>query len=106
MRVCYFGEVAARKVKSTRKLERHFKGVANHRRIQILLLIAKQPGIIQDDIIEELQGNQKTISEHVRRLVIAGLIEKKYAGRTLQHELTPYGRIFVDFITSFANMSP
>lgn len=90
------------KVKSPRKLERHFKGVSNHRRIQILLIIARRPDIILDEIIDELHGNQKTFSEHTRRLVAAGLVEKSYAGRTVQHKLTPYGKIFVDFIQTFS----
>lgn len=92
------------KIKSPRKLERHFKGVANHRRIQILLLIWRHPEIIQEDIIAELKSNQKTISEHIRRLYHAGLIDKHYAGRSIQHRLTPYGRIFIDFIKSFSNL--
>jgi len=95
--------MAAKKAKSSRKLERHFKGVANHRRIDILLLVARRPGLTLDDIIEELKANQKTLSEHTRRLVIAGLIEKSYAGRAVQHRLTPYGKIFIAFIKSFAN---
>jgi DNA-binding MarR family transcriptional regulator len=95
----------ARKVKSPRKLERHFKGVSNHRRIQILLLIAQRPGIILDEIQGELNGNQKTFSEHTRRLVIAGLAEKSYKGRQVQHHLTPYGEIFVDFIKKFSNLA-
>ena len=56
--------MATKKPKSPRKLERHFKGVANHRRIEILLFIARKPGIILDDILIELKGNQKTFSEH------------------------------------------
>jgi len=94
-----------RKIKSTRKLERHFKGVANHRRIEILLLVAKRPEITLEDIVEAVRANEKTIGEHTRRLVLAGLVEKRYAGRSVQHTLTPYGRIFVDFIKSFANLA-
>lgn len=93
-----------KKIKSPKKLERHFKGVANHRRIQILLLVARKPGIILEQIMDELQGNQKTFSEHTRRLVAAGLIEKSYAGRMVEHRLTPYGKVFIDFIRSFSNL--
>lgn len=93
--------MAKAKIKSPRKLERHFKGVANHRRIQILLLISEEPGITLDELLERLDGNQKTFSEHTRRLVIAGLIEKKYASRYVEHRLTPYGQKFVQFIKSF-----
>ncbi|OGG62162.1 hypothetical protein A3C21_04160 [Candidatus Kaiserbacteria bacterium RIFCSPHIGHO2_02_FULL_59_21] len=95
--------MAEKKVKSAKKLERHFKGVANHHRIEILLLIARRPEIAQEDIIESLKGNQKTISEHIRRLYHAGLIDKRYAGRQVQHTLTPYGQTFVKFITAFAS---
>ena len=89
------------KLKSPKKLERHFKGVANHRRIAILLLISKRSQIIQEEIIEEFKSNQKTTSEHIRRLYIAGLIDKAYAGRSVQHSLTPYGKKFVDFMRTF-----
>lgn len=97
--------MAAKKVKSARKLERHFKGVANHRRIDILLFVARHPDATLDDIIEKFDGNQKTYSEHTRRLVGSGLIEKSYAGRNVRHNLTPYGKIFAEFISTFANIA-
>src|SRR3989344_1432070 len=93
-----------KKVKGPRKLERHFKGVSNHRRIQILLLVAKRPEITLDEIVESVKGNMKTIAEHTRRLTLAGLVEKTYAGRAVQHKLTPYGRKFVEFIDDFSSI--
>jgi DNA-binding MarR family transcriptional regulator len=87
--------------KSAKKLERHFKGVANHRRIDILLLISRKPGITLDDIAGNLDCNIKTISEHTRRLVQAGLINKKYQGQKVRHTLSPYRRIFCNFIKTF-----
>ena len=90
------------KLKSAKKLERHFKGVANHWRIQILLLVKKSPEVTLDNITESLNANTKTISAHVQRLVQAGLVEKAYAGRSVQHQLTPYGKEFVAFIERFA----
>jgi predicted transcriptional regulator len=95
--------MADKKRKGPKKLERHFKGVANHRRIQILLIVARRPAITLDDIVEEVNGNMKTIAEHTRRLMLAGLIEKTYAGRSVQHALTPYGRRFTAFINDFSN---
>ena len=92
-----------KKVKAPKKLERHFKGVANHRRIEILQLIAKEPEITLFDIADRTKANFKTIAEHTRKLVIAGLVEKSYAGREVAHRLTPYGRIFHDFIRTFSN---
>jgi DNA-binding transcriptional ArsR family regulator len=95
--------MAAKKPKSARKLERHFKGVANRRRIEILLHVSMHPGVTLEQLAEFFDGNIKTYSEHTRRLVNAGLVEKSYAGRNVEHGLTPYGEVFVDFITKFAN---
>jgi len=88
-------------MKTAKQFERHFKGVANHRRIEILLLIAKNEGIPLEGIVEILNCNIKTISEHTRRLVQAGLVNKKYRGRLVTHFLSPYGKKFVKFIETF-----
>ena len=84
-------------------MERHLKGMANHYRIGILLIIAKQDGMTLEGIAEELNANEKTIGEHTRRLYAAGLINKKYHGRFVEHSLSPYGKIFVNFLKSFRN---
>jgi predicted transcriptional regulator len=82
-------------MKTSKQLERHFKGVANHRRIQILTAIAAKPQITLEEISEEIQCNFKTVSEHTRRLVLAGLVNKKYRGRKVEHSLSLYGiRLF------------
>ena len=96
------GAVSKKRKKGPKKLERHFKGVSNHRRIEILLLIAKDPKITLEEIVDDVNGNLKTISEHVRRLAIAGLVEKTYAGRKVEHKLTPYGKTFAGFIETFS----
>jgi predicted transcriptional regulator len=88
-------------VKTSRQLERHIKGVANHWRIEILLLVKKSEGITLEEIAEELKCNLKTISEHTRRLTQAGLLNKKYQGRMVAHALSPYGQKFVAFLKSF-----
>ena len=66
----------AKDPKTPKQMERHLKGVSNHRRIEILMMIAKNDGIILESIAENLNCNIKTISEHTRRLVYAGLINK------------------------------
>ncbi|MEK7565324.1 MAG: winged helix-turn-helix domain-containing protein [Patescibacteria group bacterium] len=91
----------SRKAKTAKQLERHFKGISNHRRIEILCLIAKVDKISLDDIAENLDCNIKTISEHTRKLVQAGLVNKKYQGRLVEHSLSPYGHILHKFIKSF-----
>jgi len=90
-----------RKAKTSKQLERHLKGVANHRRIDILLLIAGSNGISLESIATTLDCNFKTISEHTRRLYHAGLINKKYLGRNVIHTPSPYGRILTRLIKTF-----
>ena len=79
-------------------MERHFKGIANHYRIALMLSIDENEGMTLDELIARLHANQKTISEHTRRLVHAGLIYKTYMGRQVAHNLSPYGKLFVRFI--------
>ena len=88
-------------MKTAKQLERYFKGVANHRRLDILFLIEKNEGISLERIAETLDCNMKTISEHTRRLVHAGLLNKKYRGREVAHSLSPYGKRFVNFTKKF-----
>ena len=88
-------------MKTPKQLERHFKGIANHYRVEILLLVSENPTITLDGIAEKLNKNFKTISEHTRRLVQAGLLNKKYQGRSVSHSLSPYGEKFVRFIKTF-----
>ena len=90
-----------KKMKTAKQMERHLKGVANHYRIEILLLIAERDGITLEDIVETLKANEKTIGEHTRRLYQAGLINKKYRGKFVEHTLSPYGKTFVHFLKSF-----
>ncbi len=89
------------KTKTAKQMEHHLKGIANHHRIEILLLVQKEDGITLDDIIETLKANPKTIGEHTRRLHQAGLINKKYQGKFVEHTLSPYGKMFVNFLKSF-----
>ncbi len=89
------------KMKTAKQMERHLKGMANHYRIEILLLVAVHEAVTLRAIIEPLGANEKTIGEHTRRLLHAGLINKKYRGKFVEHALSPYGKIFVSFLKSF-----
>lgn len=90
-----------KKIKSAKQMERHLKGMANHHRIEILLLIGRSGGITLEGIIKILGANEKTIGEHTRRLYQAGLVNKKHRGNFVEHFLSPYGEIFADFLKSF-----
>ena len=80
-----------KKNKNYRKLERIVKGFANHRRIQILELLEKNPELSVIEITQELNMNFKTASEHIRRLAISGLIMKRSDGTNIRHKLTERG---------------
>ncbi|MFH0890580.1 MAG: winged helix-turn-helix domain-containing protein [Candidatus Liptonbacteria bacterium] len=92
------------KLKTSKQMERHFKGVANHRRIDILLLIASEGGISVEEMSERLQTNFKTISQHARSLTQSGLVLKNYKGRKVEHVLSPYGKIFAKFVKDFRHL--
>ena len=89
------------KDKTARQMERHLKGIANHYRIEILLLVAKREGITLTEVFETIKANEKTIGEHTRRLFNAGLLNKKHNGVFVELSLSPYGKIFVNFLRSF-----
>ena len=88
-------------MKTAKQMERHLKGMANHYRIEILMLIAEREKVPLEDIVKIIDANEKTIGEHTRRLFQAGLINKKYRGRFVEHSLSPYGKTFVSFLKSF-----
>lgn len=84
--------------KISRKFERIFKGAANHRRIDILLLLKRHPDQTLFAISQKLDCNLKTIAEHTRRLFIAGLIDKSRFNNMVLHNLSPYGEKVCEFI--------
>jgi len=84
--------------KSYYQLERIVKGVANHRRIEILELLKKRPELSVADVSEVLNVNFKTISEHIRRLAIAGFVLKRSDGNNVRHKLTNRGLTILKFL--------
>ena len=88
-------------MKTPKQLERYFKGAANHRRIAILFIVGRREGITVEEITAELDANFKTISQHTRSLVRAGLMNKEYQGRKVMHSLSPYGKSFLKFMKTF-----
>lgn len=85
-------------MKKARQLERIVKGFANHRRIEILVLLEKTPELSLIEISDELKINFKTGSEHIRRLAIAGLVMKRNAGASVRHALTADGMLILKFL--------
>lgn len=82
----------------TRQLERIVKGFANHRRIQTMDLLEINPELSLQDISIKLKINNKTASEHVRRLAISGLVLKRSRGNNVLHKLSPHGLAILKFL--------
>ncbi len=78
-------------LKSLKKTELIFKGLASSKRLLILDTLNKT-SLSLSEISEFLHLNLKTAAEHCRRLELAGLIEKRKKGREVMHTLTYLGR--------------
>lgn len=84
--------------KNHRQLERIVKGFANHRRIEILELLAQEPELSVMRIAERLKVDFRTIAEHIRRLAIAGLVLKRNQGASVCHKLSDRGVLILKFL--------
>ena len=71
-----------------KRLERIVKGFANHRRIQILDLLHAEPGLTVDQVAERLGSSYFNISDHIRKMAIAGLLSKHSDGPNVRQKLT------------------
>ena len=80
------------------RLQKHLKGVANHRRIDILLLLDASPGLSLLNIAQHLKFNFKTAADHIQRLVTAGLVSKGRNSGSVPHRLTKRGQIVLGFL--------
>lgn len=90
--------------KIVRRIERVFKGAANHNRVKILDFIATQNETTLWQISQGLRLKFRNVSQHTERLVKAGLIKKQYAGRQVLHFLTPYGQKVYEFMKTFRTL--
>lgn len=79
-------------------LEKIVRGFSNHRRIQILELIFTNPDLSLIDISSKLKVNFKTVGEHVRKLYLSGLVEKKNLGPSVRHKITDRGKSILMFL--------
>ena len=74
------------------------KGIANHRRIEIVTLIDKAPELSVVEIAEILKVNLKTTSEHIQRLATSGIVMKRHDGNFVRHALTVRGKSILKFL--------
>lgn len=73
------------------------KGFANHRRIQILGLLKREPELSVDEIAEKLNIGYVNTSDHVRKLAIAGLVLKRNDGNNVRHKITGRAITILEF---------
>ena len=84
--------------KTNRELERIIKGFANHRRLQILQLLGKEPELSVMEIAEQVKSDIKNISAHISKMAIAGLVIKRSDVNTVRHKLTKRGKAILQFV--------
>jgi len=84
--------------KTNRELERIVKGFANHRRIEILFLLDKEPELSVIEISDKLKSEFKNISAHIGKMHIAGLLIKRSMGNNVCHKLTNRGKRILQFV--------
>lgn len=85
-------------MKTNRELERIVKGFANHRRIEILALLHKEPELSVQEISEKLKSDMKNISAHITKLAIAGLVMKRNDDKSVRQKLTKRGEVILKFV--------
>jgi len=79
------------------ELENILKGVASHRRIQILELLFNNPDLSVFGISEILGADFRTVSQHTQKLAQAGLVRKHHEGSSVRHILTSRGKSILLF---------
>lgn len=85
-------------MKTNRELERIIKGFANHRRLQILILLQKEPELSVQEIAEKLKSEFKNISAHINKMAVSGLLMKRSDSKSVRHKLTQRGNIILKFV--------
>ena len=82
---------------SYRNIERVVKGFANHRRIQIMDLLKREPELSVEQVSERLNIGYENASDHIRKLASAGLVMKRNEGSAVRHKLTPRAEAILVF---------
>ena len=72
--------------------ERIFKGLANHRRLQILRILQNRGPVSLDKVAEICGIQAPTACEHARKLRLAGLVFRRRLRRCIHLELTERGQ--------------
>lgn len=79
-------------------MEKIVRGFSNHRRIQILDLLSDSPELSVLEVSTKLKIDYKTASDHIRRLAIPGLVDKRNQASYVRHKLSPLGFSILKFL--------
>ncbi len=82
--------------KTFRQLEKIMKGTANHRRLQIIALLGKDPESAVVEIAKKIKVDAKTISKHLSYLESSGLVLKRSDYNYVRHKLTKNGEFILE----------
>ena len=85
-------------MRKPKQLERLVRGFSNHRRIEIIELLAKLPELSVVEISDILKINYKTGADHIRRLTISGIVMKRNDNNFVRHALTSDGKSILKFL--------
>ena len=69
-------------------LERHFKALANHRRLSILRLLKSRKNASVGETAEHIRLSFKATSKHLGILYAAGLVERKQLSLMVQYSVS------------------
>jgi len=61
-------------------------------------LLSQRPDLSIFEIADVLKVNFKTVSEHVRRLAISGIVVKRNDGSSVRHMLSRTGKSILMFL--------
>lgn len=85
-------------MRKPKQLERLVRGFSNHRRIEIMELLAKSPELSVTEISDVLRINYKTGADHIRRLALSGIVMKRNDNNSVRHALTNDGKSILKFL--------
>ncbi|TSC69696.1 MAG: Uncharacterized protein G01um101456_48 [Parcubacteria group bacterium Gr01-1014_56] len=92
-----YAPAMAKETYAYRRLERVIKGFANHRRLQILELLKREPELSVEEISERLKIGYMNTSDHLRKMAITGLLLKRSDGTSVRHKLTVRAELILVF---------
>lgn len=78
--------------------ERIVRGFSNRRRIAVLHLLQRHPGLSMSEIAVSLRATREAAWEHLRKMTAAGLLVRRRKGNLRLHRLTARGRRVLRFL--------